>query len=255
MDGDSLEAEILRRDWFYEFELPSGRKTRSYLPSDVLGIHQTRSRMAFDYLDRRFGDRWSDLRCLDLGCHEGFFALQLALRGCRQVLGIDARKDNVASAALLRDLYGLENLDFRAGNVFELMASELGEFDVVLIFGLLYHVPDIIGVLKLARAVTRGICLIETQVAPELPGEVEWGAKGWRKPIEGCFVIVDETTELSLDNREASLDAISLVPSRKALLYLLPKLGFAQVEVLAPPPGAYEQLARGSRVIVAAEAN
>lgn len=81
------------------------------------------------------------------------------------------------------------------------------------------------------------------------------GGEDWRKPIEGCFAIVDETTELSLDNREASLGAISLVPSRKALMYLLPRLGFAQVEVLAPPSDAYEQLTRGSRVIIAAEAD
>jgi 2-polyprenyl-3-methyl-5-hydroxy-6-metoxy-1,4-benzoquinol methylase len=38
--------------------------------------------MIFDYLERRVGDRWAGLRCLDLGCHEGYFALQLALRGC-----------------------------------------------------------------------------------------------------------------------------------------------------------------------------
>ncbi len=57
-----------------------------------------------------------------------------------------------------------------------------------------------------------------------------------------------------MENREASLDATSLVPSRKALMYLLPRLGFAQVEVLAPPSDANEQLARGCRVIIAAEA-
>jgi tRNA (mo5U34)-methyltransferase len=252
MDRKSLEAEVLGRAWFYEFELPSGRKTRSYLPAEVLSIHETRGKMAFEHLEQRLEDRWTDLRCLDLGCNEGYFALQLALRGCRQVLGIDARQDNVAHATLIRDLHGLENLDFRIGNVLELTGSELGEFDVVLMFGLLYHVPDIIGVLKLARAVTRGICLIETQVAPELSAEVEWGAKDWKKPIEGCFAIVDETTELSIENREASLEATSLVPSRKALTYLLPRLGFAQVEVLTPPADANEQLARGCRVMIAA---
>jgi tRNA (mo5U34)-methyltransferase len=252
MDLEALEEKILSREWFYEFQLPSGRKTKSYVANEVQPIHQTRQRMVFNYLEERVGDRWCELRCLDLGCHEGYFALQLASRGCREVLGVDAREENLGHATLIRDLHGLGNLSFRCGNILELESAGLGEFDVVLMLGLLYHIPDVIGALRVARALTKGVCLIETQLAPELPSEMEWGRKEFKKQIKGCFAIVDESQELAAGNREASLDSISLVPSRDALAYLLPQLGFAEVEMLLPLGDAYEQLARGMRVMIAA---
>ena len=249
----ALEARILSRDWFYEFALPSGRHTRSYLPDHVKSIHKTRERMVFDFLARRVGDRWSELRCLDVGCHEGYFALQLALRGCREVLGVDARQDHVDHATLIRDLYSLENLSFHRGNIMELVATGFGEFDIVLVFGLLYHVPDVVASLRTLRGLTRKICIIETQVAPELPPLLEWGSAQWTKAIEGCFAVVDESTELLSGNQESSIETISFVPSRNALAYLLPRLGFNSVDFLVPPVDGNEQLFRGVRVMVAAE--
>jgi tRNA (mo5U34)-methyltransferase len=252
MQRENLEAKILGREWFYEFQLPSGKKTKSYLPNEIQPIHQTRERMMFNYLEPRVGDRWGELRCLDLACHEGYFALKLALHGCREVLGIDAREEHVTNAVLIRDLHGLKNLTFKCGNVLELTGTGLGEFDVVLMLGLLYHVPDIIGALRAVRTLTKGVCLIETQLAPELPAEIEWGRKELKKEIKGCFAVVDESQELAVGNREASLGSTSLVPSRDALAYLLPRLGFTDVEFLVPPSDAYEQLARGMRVMIAA---
>ena len=137
---------------FLRVSAPNGKKTKSYLPNEVQVIHQTRERMIFDYLEPQIQDRWNELRCLDLACHEGYFALQFALHGCRKVLGIDAREEHVTNAVLIRDLHSLKNLTFERGNVLELTATGLGEFDVVLMLGFLYHVPDIIGALKAARS-------------------------------------------------------------------------------------------------------
>ena len=252
MDRKAIETKILEREWFYEFQLPNGKKTKSYLPNEIQVIHQTRERMIFDYLEPQIQGRWDKLRCLDLACHEGYFALKLALHGCREVLGIDAREEHVTNAVLIRDLHSLKNLTFKCGNVLELTGTGLGEFDVVLMLGLLYHVPDIIGALRAVRTLTKGVCLIETQLAPELPAEIEWGRKELKKEIKGCFVVVDESQELAVGNREASLGSTSLVPSRDALAYLLPRLGFTDVEFLVPPSDAYEQLARRMRVMIAA---
>jgi tRNA (mo5U34)-methyltransferase len=249
-DLQAIEAKILGREWFYEFQLPSGRKTKSYLPKEIQPIHRTREQMMFDCLKQRTRDRWDELRCLDLACHEGYFALQLALHGCREVLGIDAREENVGHAMLMRELHVLENLSFRRGNVLELTAAGIGQFDVVLVLGLLYHTPHIVGLLRVVRALTKGICLIETQLAPELPAEIELGARESKKQIKGCFAVVDETQEIAAGSREAGLGSICLVPSLRALLYLLPQLGFAAMEVLRPPADAYEQLARGMRVMM-----
>ena len=45
---------------------------------------------------------------------------------------------------------------------------------------------------------------------------------------------------------------VSLVPGRTALLWTLRSVGFSRVEIIPPPEGAYEQLARGQRVMAAA---
>jgi hypothetical protein len=48
--------------------------------------------------------------------------------------------------------------------VYDLAPDRLGTFDVVLILGLIYHVEDPIGALRHARALTRGLVVIESQL-------------------------------------------------------------------------------------------
>lgn len=252
MASESLCRTILEREWFYPFLLPNGEETRSYLPDRALPIHVSRRQMLFDFLDQAFASRWAEVRGLDLGCHEGYFSIELARRGCREVLGIDGRREHVEHADLLRRVFELDNLRFERAEIGGLDSTSLGRFDVTLMLGLLYHLPDVIGALRLAREVTAGVCLLETQVAPELEGDLEWGSVDFRKDIVGCFAIVDEQAELETGNREASLSRISLVPSLRGLHFLLHAVGFARVETLEPPADTYEQLARGKRVIVAA---
>jgi tRNA (mo5U34)-methyltransferase len=248
-----LEGIILRRRWFYNFRLRSGRVTESYLPSDVLPIHETRLRMLWQALEPIFGGIWPNTTAVDLACHEGFFAVHLAERGCKRVLGIDGRAEHVRNAALVRDALGRDNLEYRVGNLETIRPAELGDFDLCLLFGILYHVENIVGVLRLARAVTRRLCLIETQVCPELKGGVDWGSHHSVKQICGTIVMVDETSELSAGNREANVSPISLVPSVDALRFLLGKLGFQQIDLVTPPADAYSQLLTGKRVVIAAQ--
>lgn len=250
--NDALRQRIFARKWFYEFELPDGTRTESYVSPEVKSIHPVRYRVLADVVRQRFGGDWSELRCVDLACHEGFFTLQLALGGCREVLGLDGREEHVDNAALISRAYDLANLEFARADIETLDPGPLGTFDVTLLFGVLYHVHDAIGLLRTARALTRGVCVIETQVAPDLGGELEWGSVHNRKSIEGCFAIVDESSELRRGNREASISGISLVPSLRGLLWLLGATGFAATEILQPPRGAYEQFDRGRRVMIAA---
>lgn len=247
-----IEEQVLSRPWFYEFTLPSGNCTRSYLPEDILPIHATREQMLTAYLEAAIGTDWTSIRCLDLACHEGFFALKLALRGCREVIGIDARPEHIENAQLISQLYDIGNLTFRHADIQHITASTFEPFDITLLFGILYHIRDIVSTIELASALTRRICLIETQIAPSLTGTLEWGTRRAEKDIKGCFALVDEAPEVTSDNKEASLSRVSLVPSLEALLWLLHTAGFTNAQVLTPPPGAYEQLARGKRVMIAA---
>jgi tRNA (mo5U34)-methyltransferase len=247
-----IESEILRRSWFYRFQLPGGEITESYLPEDVLKIHETRAQMMIHVLDGHFEGQWQNLKCIDLACHQGFFSSKLALKNCKEVLGIDARLEHIEDAKLISEAFALKNLKFSVGDIQKLIPQDLGSFDVTLLFGILYHLENPIGVLRLAQAITTRVCLIETQVAPNLTGIIDWGSYKFTKEILGCLAIVDESDELNSGNNEANISTITLLPSLPALMWLLKAVGFKHSEIVKPPPDAYEQIASGKRVVVAA---
>lgn len=251
-DTQQLEAKILERKWFYEFQLPGGKNTESYLPDYALPIHATRSQMLAQFLDDEFGESLKQLRCVDLACHEGYFSHQLIVKGVKDVLGIDARPDHIEHANLIRQVYAHKNLRFQVGDIQKLTPQEIGKFDFTLLFGIVYHLENVVGALRLAQAITDKVCLIETQVVPNMTGITDWGSYKFNKEIVGCLAIIGETHELQAGNPEANITEISIVPSLPGLLWLLKAVGFKEARVINPPADAYEQLASGKRVIVAA---
>lgn len=250
MNSADLLTRVRSRQWFYEFDLPDGGATTSYLPPDVAAIHTTRLAMLWQALAPLVAGRWSDYSFVDVACHQGYFASHLARKGSRDVLAIDARAQHVADTALIGELYGIPNLRTLEADINSLDARALGEFDFTLMLGLLYHVENPVGALRLARSLTRRACVIETQVTPNMTGIVDWGSYQFQRPIVGSVAIIDETAETHAP--EASTTGICLCPSYEALLWLLLRVGFARVERVAPPAGAYEQLASGKRVMVVA---
>jgi tRNA (mo5U34)-methyltransferase len=246
----SLSDEILARQWFYEFDLPDGRRTEPYVPADAATIHPARLGMLRRVLDDTFGTDWSGLRALDLACHQGWFASHLARAGFAEVLGVDVRREHLEDAELIGRLYELDALRLAQHDVNRLEPGELGEFDVVLVLGLIYHLENPIGALRVARGHTRRICIVETQVAPNVSGVTDWGSYRYVKQIVGSFAMVDETVELDAGNREANTRTLSLFPSVEALMFIMDALGFDRVELL-PGDGANEQMGSGKRVMVA----
>jgi tRNA (mo5U34)-methyltransferase len=242
--------EVLARPWFYEFELPDGRRTESYLPPEVRGIHHTRLEMTERAIDKQFGSDWTGRRALDLASHEGWFGGHLARRGC-DVLGLEGRLDHVEDARALASLCGLTTLRFEHRDITLVADGELGPFDIVLVLGVLYHLENPIRALRVARSHTAGICLVETQLAPNLAGPIDWGSYLFVNQMVGSFAVVDESDDLERDSHEANSTPISLVPSIEALLWTMQRVGFSRVEVVAPPPDAHEQLRSGKRVMVA----
>ncbi len=83
-----------------------------------------------------------------------------------------------------------------------------------------------------------------------MTGVVDYGSFRFVRPLKGSFGIIDETEETH--GPEASTTGICLVPSLDALFWIMRKIGFSRVEMLAPPEDAYEQLRYGKRVMVAA---
>jgi tRNA (mo5U34)-methyltransferase len=245
-----LEEEILRQKWFYQYCLPSGKVTETRLPPYMLKIHDTRLSMMFSALQAAIGTDWGNITCLDIGAHEGFFSFHLAKKGCKKVLGIDAREEHVRKADLIRKVYGLQNLTFALSDVHTINPSAFEPFDVVIMLGLIYHLENPVGALRKARNLTKRVLLVESQVMLNISGKIDWGTYRSYKEIQGIFGIIDETHEIEF-NYDAGVTGIALCPSTEGLLWLMKALGFARVQLVPPPQDAYEQFKTGKRVMVA----
>ncbi len=246
MNSDLLEW-VKQRTWFYEFRLPDGSATRTNNPSAVAAIHTTREQ----HLERLIRANVKDARslsALDLASHEGYYSIVLS-RHFGQVVGVEQRAESIASAAKITELLGATNVAYRQARVEELRVEEC-RADFVLMYGLLYHVQDPIGMLQQVARLTRRYLCIETQVLPfDVSGRVEDGHYLWMRPIQGLFGVVQDYP----DEREGGTTAFAMVPTANALTWLLGKLGFTKVSIVEPQQDDYEQFWRRQRIIVFAE--
>jgi tRNA (mo5U34)-methyltransferase len=102
------------------------------------------------------------MRALDLGTRDGFFAFELERRGA-EVVALDYMAKEDSGFAVAAELLG-SRVTYLHRNLYELAATDLGTFDVVLFLGLLYHLTDPLGALRVVRRLTRHRMYLETLV-------------------------------------------------------------------------------------------
>ncbi len=244
----TLEERVMSQKWFYRYELPSGRVTEQYIPDEIDHIHTTRVEMMLAALQPDFQSSGDNLTAIDFSSHQGFFSLALAKR-CKSVLGLEYQRRHVESAKLIRDALGVKNLDFREQNLETMAPGTYPPADIVICFGLLYNLENPIGVLRRARELTKRVLLVETQTTIlDLEGAIDLGHSSATNYMHGYFGLFAGNPE----NIDGSASDIVLYPSPRGLLWILKKLGFREARILPPPPGAYQQLATGKRIMVEA---
>jgi tRNA (mo5U34)-methyltransferase len=240
-------AAIKARRWFYEFELPDGSVTESYLSPSFRPIHQAlRTRLRQVIAERVANPR--ALTAIDLGCHEGYFTVELA-RHFRHVRGVDVRMENIDGARLIARALGLLNTTFDVADVLTLPTDEHFRADLVTMFGLIYHLENPLQAIRTAAALTRRHLVIETQVFPyDIGGRIEDGGFQQQRNVQGVFALVPDYPA----NREGGATGLALVPSVNAVVFALQSLGFPNVELIGMAGADYEQYARGARVVMLA---
>lgn len=129
-----------------------------------------------------YGQSLGGLRALDLGCLEGGCSVFLARAGA-EVLGVEARPENVEKCRVARDALSLPGVTFVHADVKEATLDRLGAFDVVLALGILYHLDDPVGWLRQIAALTRGILFVDTHFAPRDDADVAVVRKGLRERL------------------------------------------------------------------------
>lgn len=82
-------------------------------------------------------------RVLDIACHDGRFSFAALQAGATEVVGVDHKAHLLRTAEDHLTRYGVppERYRFLAGDLFDCL-DEVGPVDVVLAFGILYHLGD-----------------------------------------------------------------------------------------------------------------
>lgn len=136
--------------WFHRIELPGGQVTPGWSNPKV-------DKLPFYGLPKDM----SGMRVLDIGNAEGFFSFEAERRGAAEVIGLEnyppmARKFEICRAAL-----GSRARTY-LGSVYDLQPSTFGTFDLVMFFGVLYHLRHPILALQKVAGVCTGTVLVQT---------------------------------------------------------------------------------------------
>jgi SAM-dependent methyltransferase len=150
-------------------------------------------------------------RVLDIACNSGFWSMQCALLGAREVVGFDARQELIDEANLIASIVGVENTDFRVLDFWDMRPETLGgTFDVVLNLGILYHLPKPLEALELTKAVAREHVVLDTVV---LPTSAPLIRARWEEPT---------------DIRNVAAAGVVMTPSRRSVALMLRHLNFTE---------------------------
>jgi tRNA (mo5U34)-methyltransferase len=103
-------------------------------------------------------------RVLDIGAYNCCFSFECERRGATEVVALDLQPPHDLGYFVLRDLTGSQRVRFEPGSVYRLDERVLGQFDVVLFLGVLYHLRYPLLALDQLRKVTRGTLYLETLV-------------------------------------------------------------------------------------------
>ena len=135
------------------------------LPAGEFGGQLLEGAMPIEYQEDRW--RWfalpedlSGLKALDVGPWDGYFTFELERRGA-EVTAID-----YADLDTFRRLHGLfhSRAKYLKLDVYDVSRDLLGEFDIVLLLGVLYHLKHPLLALERICSITKEICIIDTFV-------------------------------------------------------------------------------------------
>ena len=168
----------------------------------------------YDLLNRARGDVVSQIlgqlkptlnleTAIDVGCGLGHFSGLLSSLGFH-VTGVDGRSENVHESARR-----FPATQFFKINVEDAQITQLGTFDLVFCFGLLYHLENPLLAIRNLRGITKSLLLVEGLVYPG------------NDPIMG---LVDET-----EYEDQGLRNFAFYPTEACLVKMLYRAGYANV--------------------------
>ena len=153
-----VQAEVAKvKNWRHTITLPNGIIT----PGTQTTIH---GGFCFGIPKDLTGKR-----VLDIGCSDGFYSFECERRGASYVLAVDDFSSvYVDSSSAFHVAHNLlkSKVEFRQADFMQLDPKEIGQFDLVLFLGVLYHLRHPLLALEQLAKLCKEQLIIETLIAP-----------------------------------------------------------------------------------------
>lgn len=162
---------------------------------------------------------------LDVGAWHGFFSFECERRGADRVLAIDSYAwDRFGMEGFLdaRERFG-SKVEYRRLDAHALDVDDVGQFDLVLCLGLVYHLSNPLRAFERIARVTKRLLICETHVL--LPFVHE------RYPLIPFFPGDERATQARYE--------LCAMPTLECLKQMLQFVGFGDVEVVYSPSFRY----------------
>jgi tRNA (mo5U34)-methyltransferase len=226
MTREEILAELKRLEpWFHRIDLGGGIYTKT---ESVMGEPVEHPFGPWQTIQRLLPTELSGKTVLDVGCNAGFYSFEAKRRGARRVLGVDGQRQHVRQGLFVRKVLGLD-VEFRRLNVYELTPRNLGQFDITLALGLLYHLKHPILALENLYQLTKELLVIETAIMPAnhaaASSAYSFGANAADATLHPLVYV-----ENSPEAKEQVYNWF--LPGVNALMAMLRNAGFIEVELV-----------------------
>ncbi|HTG45610.1 MAG TPA: DUF1698 domain-containing protein, partial [Verrucomicrobiae bacterium] len=224
MTREEILAELKRLEpWFHRIDLGGGIYTKT---ESVMGEPVDHPFGPWQTIQKLLPSDLTGQTVLDVGCNAGFYSFEAKRRGAERVLGVDGQRQHVRQGLFVRKVLGLE-VEFRRLNVYELSPRRVGQFDITLALGLLYHLKHPILALENLYQVTKELLIIETAIMPagQTPESFAYSFGAAEVMLHPLVYV-----ENSLEAKEQVYNWF--LPGVKALEAMLRYAGFAEVELI-----------------------
>jgi tRNA (mo5U34)-methyltransferase len=114
-----------------------------------------------------------DKTIVDIGCSDGYYAVESAKITKKEVLGIDCDQNRIDKANFAKNFFNIDNLSFIKEDIYN-KSSYKGVYDVSYVLGVIHRIPDIYGLLKIVFDISN-ISIIEFKTYDDDKPICLWG--------------------------------------------------------------------------------
>jgi tRNA (mo5U34)-methyltransferase len=174
------------------------------------------------------------MRVLDIGCCEGFFSFEAERRGASEVIAIDGIPSSIERFNICKEALG-SRVNGHLCSVYDLSPKTYGAFDLIMFFGVLYHLRNPLLALDRILSVCTGTLLMQSHSLQEADPEVDGISQVSRLPMARFYPFgIRHKSGPAME--EIWDKTVFWVPNHECAKDMLLSIGFRDVEIICTRP-------------------